>query len=75
MEEHVPYAYGTYVADRVYLEWPDAHMAMRELSEGCDHPETRVIWKLQTYEYVCRACQTVFPYDDLRKIIDDAQKD
>jgi len=72
LEKYVPYVYGSYPAGKVYLEWPDAHMAMRSLSNDCDHPETQVVWKLQTYEYVCKACQTVFPYSDLRRVIDNA---
>tara|TARA_R110002020_G_scaffold8169_2_gene33282 strand:+ start:775 stop:921 length:147 start_codon:yes stop_codon:yes gene_type:complete len=45
------------------------------MDSRCDHPDESVMWKLQTYEYVCRACEAVFSYDELRKIVDDAQKD
>ena len=68
--EHVPYEYGAYDEALVYIEWEDAQMAMRTLKGGCDHPGSRVVWKLQTYEYVCRVCETVFPYDEVRKVID-----
>mgnify|MGYP005830564781 FL=1 len=66
---------GRLLQNRTYIEWSDAQQAMRIVDSRCDHPDESVVWKLQTYEYVCRACETVFSYDELRKIVDDAQKD
>ena len=68
--EHVPYEYGAYDEALAYIEWEDAQMAMRTLKGGCDHPGSRVVWKLHTYEYVCRVCETVFPYREVRKVVD-----
>ena len=67
---YVPYVYNVYDQALAYIEWQDAQMALRTLEQGCDHPDNRVVWKLQTYEYVCRACKTVFPYDKVREIVD-----
>ena len=67
---YIPYKYGAYDKALAYIEWRDAQMAMRTLNGACDHPDNRVVWKLQTYEYMCKACETVFPYDEVRKVVD-----
>ena len=61
--------------EKYYLHWPEVYQAMLAIKPECDHPEDRVVWKLQTYEYLCKTCGTVFSYDDLRKMIDDAPED
>jgi hypothetical protein len=61
-------------AVKTWLPLEGVYKAMRELKSDCDHPEERIFWKLQTYEYVCKDCETLFSHEDIRGIMNDAPK-
>jgi len=67
--------YQKYGCGVVYLDWADVHPVLQALSSSCDHPAERVVWKLQTSEYVCRSCETVFPYAKVRAFLEDRIKE
>ena len=54
------------------VEWSDPRlvlMAMAEIKPDCPHPKKKVAWKLGTAEFLCKECETLFPYREISPIV------
>ena len=60
------------------VEWLDPRlvlMALAEIKPDCPHPVKRVVWKLGTAEFLCKECETLFPYREVQPIVQRISKE